>query len=106
MEKAFKYVEKNGIHTEQDYPYHGKDESCKDKASPALFNISSYVTVGHGKENELQQAVATIGPISVAVHATYIFASYSKGKSKSFEMCLHRSLHDVHRILTHFFAII
>ena len=75
---AFAYVISNkGIENEMDYPYDDHDDPCVYNQSEVAATISSYVKVTGG-ENGLQQAVATIGPISVLIDADY-FSLYKGG---------------------------
>lgn len=66
MDAAFKYVMKNGICSEKDYPYTAKDGTCK-KCAPSV-RISSFVDVPSNNEKALQQAVYK-QPVAVAVEA-------------------------------------
>ncbi|NXG25573.1 CATL1 protein, partial [Grallaria varia] len=79
-ETAFQYVHDNGgLNSEQVYPYMGTDSSCcrynpQDKAA----NCSGFRRVAQGSEVALQQAVATVGPVAVAVDAS-TFQFYKSG---------------------------
>jgi len=81
MDYAFKYVEDaKGIDTEASYPYEAIDDSCKFKSSNVGATIKSYTDVQAGSEAALQEAVANIGPISVAIDASQTsFQFYSSG---------------------------
>lgn len=79
MDLAFQYIESNGISMEKDYPYQGIDEPCHVNRSSSLLKIASYAYVKQNDERELQKAVATIGPISVAIEATNNFQWYQSG---------------------------
>lgn len=79
MQRALKYIKKNGIYTEKDYPYRGMDEQCEVHNSSTLIRISSYGFVKEYSEDDLQNAVATIGPISVAIDASFNFQLYGSG---------------------------
>ncbi|NXB29301.1 CATL1 protein, partial [Eulacestoma nigropectus] len=71
-QRAFQYVQDNGgLNSERTYPYQGTDNSCcrynpRDKAA----TCSGYKSVPRGNEVALQQAVADVGPVAVAVDAT------------------------------------
>jgi C1A family cysteine protease len=69
--KAFEYITRNnGIDTEQSYPYNGKDTNpCRFQPSTVGARCSGYRMVTPQTERVLQQAVATVGPISVAIDA-------------------------------------
>ncbi|BFZ16155.1 hypothetical protein BsWGS_19196 [Bradybaena similaris] len=81
MDDAFKYIIHNkGIDTEKSYPYKPEDEKCKFKKADVGATISSYKDVTSGSEDDLQKAVAEIGPISVGIDASQdSFQSYSGG---------------------------
>ncbi|XP_060702249.1 procathepsin L-like [Hemiscyllium ocellatum] len=70
MEFAFNYVQSNGgIDTEDYYPYTAKEGTCKynPNYSPTTCHGSRFVA--RGNETALAEAVATVGPISVAIDA-------------------------------------
>lgn len=79
MTAAFDYIEQNGIMSEADYPYEEYDGSCRADASKIVTKISNYVNVAAGSESALQEAVATQGPVSVAIDATYELQLYDSG---------------------------
>lgn len=57
-----------------------KDEQCHFKKSDVGATVTGYVDVKHYSENHLQKAVATVGPVSVAVDAGHgSFQFYSSG---------------------------
>jgi len=72
MDRAFEYVIKNqGIDTESSYEYTAKTgKTCNYTAAHKGATISSYKDIPHNNEKALQEAVATIGPISVAIDAS------------------------------------
>ena len=71
MDQAFEYIIKNGgIDTEKSYPYTAMDGICSFKSNSVGATIKSYQDVASGDESALQQAVATVGPISVAIDAS------------------------------------
>ena len=70
MDGAFKYVIGNhGIDTENKYPYVPEDQPCRFNKSDVAATFSSFVDVTGG-ENGLKKAVASVGPISVAIDAS------------------------------------
>lgn len=80
MDNAFKYIEKNGICGEDDYPYVAKKNffcqtnNCKSQAS-----ITGFQDVPANDENSLLSAV-NIGPVSVAIEADkQVFQLYKGG---------------------------
>jgi len=81
MDYAFTYIIKNaGLDTEASYPYTARDGVCKYNPSTSGGTITKYVDVTSGSETALQSAVATIGPISVAIDASHnSFQFYKSG---------------------------
>merc|ERR1719233_1556039 len=89
MDNGFEYVIKNkGIDTEDSYPYTGRDGMfCKFKKAHIGATETSFVDVKRASEEALAQAVAEIGPISVAMDAGHqSFQHYRTGiyKEKKF----------------------
>lgn len=82
MDNAFKYIINNkGIDTETSYPYQGYTSyNCKYNSANKGATISSYRDVTSGSEPALQNAVATYGPVSVAIDASHTsFQLYTGG---------------------------
>ncbi|KAG1664216.1 Cathepsin L [Nymphon striatum] len=81
MDNAFRYIKSNkGIDTEKSYPYTAKDGSCHFKKQDIGATDSGFVDITSGDENALKKAVATVGPISVAIDASHqSFQLYSEG---------------------------
>jgi len=82
MDYAFDYIiDVGGIESEDDYPYvsaDGSNPTCIFNESLVAATFSSYVEVNSGDEAALQEAVATVGPVSVAIDASQpSFMSYS-----------------------------
>lgn len=71
MDQGFEYIQKNGgIDTEQSYPYTAQDGTCKYNPRNSGATVTGHVDVASGDESALQKAVATVGPISVAIDAS------------------------------------
>ncbi|KAL0147382.1 hypothetical protein M9458_056630, partial [Cirrhinus mrigala] len=71
MNDAFKYVIGNGgIDSESSYPYEGVQGPCRYNQSKRSAKCSYYYNVRQGDEEALKEAVATIGPIAVAIDAS------------------------------------
>ncbi|XP_068194435.1 cathepsin L.1 [Antennarius striatus] len=81
MDNAFEYIKANGgIDTEESYPYEAEDGPCRFNPDTIGAKCTGYVDVKEGDEDALQEAVATIGPISVAIDASqFSFQLYQSG---------------------------
>ncbi|KAL4233440.1 hypothetical protein ACF0H5_008121 [Mactra antiquata] len=82
MDQAFEYIKAiGGIESESDYPYEAREEySCHFKKSLERVKVSGYVDIEEGSESKLLSAVATVGPISIAIDASHpTFQSYRSG---------------------------
>lgn len=82
MDFAYQYIKDNkGIDTEKSYPYKAKERTCHYNPSNIGANDVGYVDLPEGDEEKLQIAVATQGPISVAIDAAHrSFQLYKSGK--------------------------
>ncbi|TKY59168.1 KDEL-tailed cysteine endopeptidase CEP2 [Spatholobus suberectus] len=77
VEKAFEYIQSQGLATEKEYPYEGTDGTCH--AVNPTTKISSYQSVPPQSEEELLKAVAN-QPVSVLLDAMgQEFQFYSRG---------------------------
>ncbi|XP_078054312.1 cathepsin L2-like [Mustelus asterias] len=81
MGNAFNYVQSNGgIDTEVYYPYTATEGTCKYNPRYSATTCHGYRFATGGNEVELAEAVATIGPISVAIDAKQLsFQFYRSG---------------------------
>jgi len=81
MDDAFQYIiATGGLETESRYPYTAQDGTCESNPSYFRTDISGYQDITSGSEDDLQAAVANIGPISVAIDAGQnSFQFYSGG---------------------------
>jgi len=84
MDYAFQYIIANkGIDTEASYPYHATDGQCAFKAANVGATLSSFADIPSGNETALETAIATVGPISVAIDASLqAFQLYRSGVYK------------------------
>ena len=81
MDYAFQYIKDNGgIDTENSYPYHAEDERCHFNPNKVGATDKGFVDIEEGNENALKKAVATVGPVSVAIDASHeSFQFYNEG---------------------------
>ncbi|KFM80821.1 Cathepsin L, partial [Stegodyphus mimosarum] len=81
MDNAFEYIKENGgIDTEESYPYEAVEGPCRFKKANVGATVTGYVDIPSGDEKALMKAVATIGPVSVAIDASqFSFQQYSEG---------------------------
>jgi len=82
MDQAFQYIiANNGIELEADYPYTAEDGySCLYKSKDRGACIENYHDIPTGNEAALHTAIATVGPVSVAIDASHSsFQFYSGG---------------------------
>ncbi|XP_042370270.1 procathepsin L [Plectropomus leopardus] len=81
MANAYDYVVNNGLQSTSSYPYTSVDtQPCYYDSRLAVAHIKDYRFIPKGDEQALADAVATIGPITVAVdadHSSFLF--YSSG---------------------------
>lgn len=81
MDFAYRYIMDNrGIATEKTYPYFSQNQLCKYKKEDFGASITGYIDLPSGNESALQEAVALVGPISVAIDASHLsFQFYQEG---------------------------
>jgi cathepsin L len=72
--------ENHGIDTEDSYPYKAKQKKCNFKRGAVGAEDTGFVDLPEGDEEQLKVAVATQGPISVAIDAGHrSFQLYKTG---------------------------
>jgi cathepsin L len=81
MDQAFQYIKDNrGLDTEAWYPYDGQDEKCRYDSGHSGATDAGFMDVESGNEDKLKEAIATVGPVSVAIDASHeSFQFYSQG---------------------------
>uniref|UniRef100_A0A2C9JS98 Peptidase C1A papain C-terminal domain-containing protein n=1 Tax=Biomphalaria glabrata TaxID=6526 RepID=A0A2C9JS98_BIOGL len=80
MNSAFNYIRDNkGINTAVSYPYEAINGACRFNSANVGATDTGFVNIAQS-ESALQNAVATVGPLSVAINAgLYTFQLYSGG---------------------------
>ena len=82
---AFKYIKSvGGIEKEEDYPYVSQSmyeprRKCEFNKEKVVASNTGYVQLPKGDETKLREAVATIGPISIAISARPSLSQYTEG---------------------------
>ncbi|XP_043529776.1 procathepsin L-like [Frieseomelitta varia] len=78
---AFQYIQDNGgLDKEANYPYEAKNDNCRYDAVNKGASDNGFVCIPVGDEQKLKAAVATKGPVSVAIDASHqSFQFYSEG---------------------------
>ncbi|XP_068431158.1 cathepsin S-like [Clinocottus analis] len=96
MSNAFQYVMKNqGIDSDADYPYIGLPGQCKYNLRHRAANCSGYVFLPEGDEIALREALASVGPIALAIDASRPkFVFYRHGVYRD-HTCTHNVNHGV-----------
>ncbi|XP_043286122.1 cathepsin L-like [Venturia canescens] len=81
MDQAFKYIKDNkGLDTEKSYPYEAEDDKCRYNPKNSGAEDVGFVDIPEGDEEKLKAAVATVGPVSIAIDASQqSFQFYSEG---------------------------
>nr|XP_045613847.1 procathepsin L-like [Procambarus clarkii] len=80
MNNAFNYLKAYGSDSGPFYPYVGVQGTCKFSTSNITARVTGYINVASQSESALMTALATIGPISVAIDAGHSsFQFYSSG---------------------------
>ncbi|XP_021232184.1 cathepsin S-like [Numida meleagris] len=71
MTNAFQYIIDNGgIDSDESYPYMAQNGTCHYNVSMRAATCSKYVELPYADEAALKDAVANVGPVSVAIDAT------------------------------------
>lgn len=79
-EAAMRYViQQGGVDTESSYPYKAEDEICLYSNTTIGATVNKSVNVSSGDMNALYNAIANVGPISVAIDAEDDFQFYKSG---------------------------
>ncbi|KAL4718830.1 hypothetical protein ACJJTC_013540, partial [Scirpophaga incertulas] len=77
---AFRYAARAGLISEKYYPYTGKKGHCKRNPLVPGTRLRSWAMLPAGDEAAMEKALATIGPLAVAVNASpFTFQLYRSG---------------------------
>ena len=99
MDNAFKYIKAiGGIDSEASYPYKAKNDKCRFQQSAVAATCTGYVEIPRGDIDALMDAVANVGPISVAMDASY--SSFQLHAEGVYDPFLCSSSHLNHSVLT------
>jgi len=79
--QSFQYIMSNkGIDTEDSYPYEGVDGNpCRYEVANIGANVVNEMNITEGDESGITDAVANVGPVSIAFDVEDDFFSYSSG---------------------------
>lgn len=96
MNTAFEFSKKNGLITDDKYPYkgaeNGKDNSCNKFDSN--LKITRFETIAKGNEEDLKDAVCRLGPVSVALDgSSEKFMHYNNGIYRNSECSSSKTTH-------------
>ena len=73
-------LDNGGIDTEKSYPYEAIDDSCHFNKGTVGATDRGFTDIPQGDEKKMAEAVATVGPVSVAIDASHeSFQFYSEG---------------------------
>eukprot|EP00916_Digyalum_oweni_P015121 GHVL01024654.1.p1 GENE.GHVL01024654.1~~GHVL01024654.1.p1 ORF type:complete len:361 (+),score=23.53 GHVL01024654.1:89-1171(+) len=84
VDNGFRYIrDVGGLETELSYPYIDHDgpvtEKCKADKSKFASTVTGCMDITSGDEEALKNAVASVGPVSIAIDAEESFKFYSDG---------------------------
>jgi len=79
-EEALMYINRQGgLDTEESYPYRGYQSTCKFSSGNVGAKDTGIVQIRSGSESDLKNAVATVGPVAVAIDASHNSFQYISG---------------------------
>ncbi|XP_064454653.1 procathepsin L-like [Ornithodoros turicata] len=78
--RGFKFIkDSGGIDTFESYPYEARNNVCRFKKECVGAVVNGISMIKTGSEFDLRNAVATVGPVSVAICADEKFSAYRDG---------------------------
>jgi C1A family cysteine protease len=95
-DNAFEFIRQNGVADESYYPYRRYASFCNYRNDLRKIRISRYFPLPRGNEQALKYAVATNGPVAVAIDASnWGFTHYSSGIYSDYRCSSGRLTHAV-----------
>ncbi|CAH8487673.1 unnamed protein product [Schistosoma curassoni] len=79
MNNAFRYVEKDGIQSEESYPYLTKEGKCQHIKSSSLTYSKSIIEIKLNDEEQLKYVLYEHGPVSAGINVEQQFMRYKNG---------------------------
>lgn len=81
MGQTYQYIIDNGgIDSEESYPYESINSTCRYDPKNSVATVSGFVNIERGNEDKLTSAIATVGPIPIAIDASHSsFQLYKSG---------------------------
>lgn len=71
--RAFDYIRRNGgIDTERSYSFSGEKQQCDYSPDDSGATLKRYVKIPSGNETALTHAIATVGPVAVAINDSFM----------------------------------
>lgn len=92
MDDAFQYIKAKGVDTEESYPYVAEQQTCHWSKANVGAKDTGFTDVTAGDEKALQEAVATVGPVSVAIDASHFTFQLYRGGIYNEPECSSQSL--------------
>jgi cathepsin H len=105
--QAFEYIKySGGLEFETSYPYEANEtgtcSACSGCEDMQVAKVQEVFNITSGDEDDLQHAVATLGPVSVAYQVSPDFRLYSHGVYDSFNATTNQTMcHDTPMDVNH-----
>jgi cathepsin H len=112
---AMEYIHYNGgIESETSYPYHGRNQNCSSSHrndndddddntnDKVVAKVAEVYNITYQDEDDLQDVIATVGPVSFAFQVSPDFRFYSSGVYDSFNATTNTTMcHSKEKFLNH-----